>query len=158
MTDKSALRQFANRIGNMFSRGSVASVKATTRMQTLQVNLLDEEVKDRLEHFEPYGFTSHPKKGAEAAVVFLDGDRSHGIVLVVADRRYRIKTLEEGEVALHDDSGSSVVLKRGGIVQVTAPTAVQFITPSITHNGKEIGSTHTHGAVVRGGELTDPVS
>lgn len=158
MTDKSALRLLAGRIGNMFSRGSVSSVKPTTRMQTLQVNLLDEEVKDRLEHFEPYGYTSHPLPGAEAAVAFLDGDRSHGIVLMVADRRYRLKGLAAGEVALHDDSGVSVVLKRGGIAQITAPTEVQFLTPRITHNGKDIGNTHTHGGVERGGADTDVVN
>jgi phage baseplate assembly protein V len=115
------LRPFANRIANMLARGTVSSAKATTRMQTLQLALLDGEGKDRLEHYEPYGFTSHPIPGAEAAAAFFDGDRSHGIVLVVADRRYRLTTLNEGEVAIFDDLGQKVHLTRAGIV-VESPT------------------------------------
>lgn len=117
MTDSlQALRILGGRLSNMLARGRVASVKATTKMQTLQVQLLAGETKDRLEHFEPYGFTSCPNAGAEAAVAFLDGDRSHGIVLVVADRRFRLTALAAGEVALHDDQGQKVHLTRTGIV------------------------------------------
>jgi phage baseplate assembly protein V len=111
------MRPFANRLSNMLARGRMAAVKAGGRMQVLQLQLLDGEIKDRVEHFEPYGFTSHPRVGsAEAVAAFLDGDRSHGIVLVVADRKYRLRSLKEGEVALHDDQGQSVHLTRDGIV------------------------------------------
>ena len=71
---------YVRRIGNMLSRGTVAAVNAASKMQGLQLRLLADEVKDSVEHFEPYGFTSHPNGGAEAVAVFLDGDRSHGIV------------------------------------------------------------------------------
>jgi phage baseplate assembly protein V len=97
-------------------RGRVSSVKTSTKMQTLQVDLLAGESKDRMEHFEPYGWTSHPHPGAEVAATFLDGDRSHGLVLVVADRRYRLTTLQEGEVVVHDDLGQKVHLTREGII------------------------------------------
>ena len=209
------LRPLALRLGNLFARGRVAAVKASTRMQTLQVELLAGEVKDRLEHFEPYGFTSCPHPGAEAAAAFLDGDRSHGIVLVVADRRYRLTTLAEGEMAIHDDLGQKVHLTRAGIVvkgaglpvlitdtprvTVEAATSIKLDAPdvqitgnlvvnqhlsyqgglsgsnvnagaggsgaaiegplavvggTVTHDGKNIGSSHTHGGVLAGGAST----
>jgi len=107
---------FARRLGNMLARGSVAAVNAASKMQMLQVRLLADEVKDSVEHVEPYGFTAHPKAGAEAIAAFFDGDRSHGVVLVVADRRYRLTGLAEGEMAIHDDLGQKVHLTRGGIV------------------------------------------
>lgn len=107
---------YARRIGNIVSRGTVALVNAATKMQTLQVRLLAGEPKDDVEHFEPYGFTSNPKPGAEAVALFLDGDRSHGVVVVVADRRYRLKSLASGEMAIHDDQGQKVHLTRAGIV------------------------------------------
>lgn len=110
------LRPLATRIANLFARGRVRSVNAAGKMQVLQLDLLAGETKDRLEHMEPYGFTSHPKAGAEAAAAFLDGDRSHGIVLVVADRRYRLTDLAEGEVAISDDLGQKVHITRDGIV------------------------------------------
>ena len=107
---------YARRISNMLARGTLAAVNAASKMQGLQLRLLAGEVKDNVEHFEPYGFTSNPKGGAEAVAVFLDGDRSHGIAIVVADRRYRLTGLQTGEVALHDDQGQKVHLTRTGIV------------------------------------------
>jgi len=173
MSDQ-GMRQLFSRIGNMLARGRVRSVNAAGKMQVLQLDLLAGETKDRLEHLEPYGFTSHPKPGAEAAVAFLDGDRSHGIVLVVADRRYRLTTLAAGEVALSDDLGQKVHITRAGIVisgaglpviinntplvtidsalTVTGSLTVQGA--AITHAGTNIGKTHVHSGVTAGGGNT----
>ncbi|MFV2291099.1 baseplate assembly protein, partial [Escherichia coli] len=54
------------------------------------------------------------------------GDRSHGVVVVVADRRYRLKGLRRGEVALYDDQGQSVVLTRSGLVVNGGGTPIIF--------------------------------
>jgi phage gp45-like len=72
--------------------------------------------KENVEHLEPYGFTSAAQDGAEAVMLFPGGDRSHGVAVVVADRRYRLKGLVRGEVAIYDDQGQSVTLTRAGIV------------------------------------------
>jgi len=101
------------------SRGLVARSDATKKMQRLQARMLSNETKDDIEHFEPYGFTSNPKGGAEVLVIYLGGNRSHAIAAVAADRRFRLQNLEAGEVALYTDEGTSVVLKRGKIVEVT---------------------------------------
>lgn len=117
MTDLSRqLAPFVRRLSNMLARGTVALVNSATKMQGLQIRLLAGEVKDAVEHFEPYGYTSNPNPGAEGVALFLDGDRSHGIVVVVADRRYRMTGLETGEVAIHDDQSQCVYLKRDGIL------------------------------------------
>lgn len=110
----------ARRIGNMLARGSVSSVNGARKMRTLQIRLMAGEIKDNIEHFEPYGFTSEPLAGAEHLSAFFDGDRSHGVTLVVADRRYRLTGLESGEVAIFDDQGQKVHLTRDGIVIQTA--------------------------------------
>jgi len=115
-----ALGPLARRINNMIARGVVRASNAAGSMQNLQLGLLAGEDKDDVEHFEAYGFTSRPKPGAEHVSVFLDGDRSHGITIVVADRRYRLKGLAEGEAALYDDQGQKVHLTRDGIVIKTA--------------------------------------
>lgn len=107
---------YVRRIGNLVSRGTLAAANPGSKMQGLQLRLMAGEVKDSVEHFEPYGFTSHPSPGAEAVALFLDGDRSHGVVVVVADRRYRLIGLEAGEMAIHDDQGQKVHLTRTGIV------------------------------------------
>jgi len=110
------LAPLARRVGNLLARGSVTASNAARKMQTLQVGLLAGEKKDDVEHFEPYGYTARPKSGAEVLAAFFDGDRSHGVVFVVADRRYRLTALAEGEVALHDDQGQKVHITRTGIV------------------------------------------
>jgi phage baseplate assembly protein V len=109
-------------------RGVVRLVDASGKMQTVQVTTTD-GTTDEAEHFEAYGFTSRPKSGAEAVVLHVGGT-SHPVVIVAADRRYRVTGLAEGEVILHDDQGQKVHLKRDGIyidgkkVAVTGDTTV----------------------------------
>lgn len=106
----------ARRLGNMLARGSVSAANGSHKMRTLQLRMMAGETKDDVEHFEPYGYTAEPHPGAEHISAFFDGDRSHGVTLIVADRRYRLTGLKAGEVALHDDLGQKVFLTRDGIV------------------------------------------
>lgn len=155
MTDFGRLMApYARRISNMLARGSVTAVNGAGKLRMLQIGLLAEETKDDVEHFEPYGFTSEVKPGSEPIAAFPDGDRSHGFVLVVADRRYRLRGMKSGEVAIYDDLGQKVHLTRTGIVidgaglpmtidNVASLTAkasggVRFETPSFAVTGNII--------------------
>ncbi len=109
---------FGALLRGLLGRGVVESVDDTPMMRTIQAEFLPGDVREGLEHFEPYGFTSRVKEGAEAIGAFFNGDRSHGVVLVTADRRFRLH-VEEGEVAVFDDKGQKVVLKRDGILVET---------------------------------------
>lgn len=146
-------------LGNMVARGVVAAVNAGAKMQSLQMRLLADESKSDVEHFEPYGFTSHPKGGAEGVVLFPDGDRSHGFLVVVADRRYRLTGLREGEVALHDDQGQKVHLTRDGIVIDGAglPILVHN-TPEVTLDTPQVrmtGNLQVDGDITATGDISD---
>jgi phage baseplate assembly protein V len=105
-----------HRVRNMVTRVTVAGVDPAPQMQEVQVDGLADETQDGAEHFEPYGFTSHPFGDAEGIGLAVGGLRSHMLVINVADRRYRMTGLEEGEVAIHDDQGQSILLGRDGIV------------------------------------------
>lgn len=109
---------FGAMLRGLLGRGVVESVDDSPMMRTVQAEFLPGDVREGLEHFEPYGFTSRVKEGAEAIGAFFNGDRSHGVVLVTADRRFRLH-VEEGEVAVFDDQGQKVVLKRDGILVET---------------------------------------
>ena len=109
---------FGALLRGLLGRGVVESVDDSPMMRTIQAEFLPGDVREGLEHFEPYGFTSRVKEGAEAIGAFFNGDRSHGVVLVTADRRFRLH-VEEGEVAVFDDQGQKVVLKRDGILVET---------------------------------------
>ena len=142
----------ARRMGNMLARGAVSAVNAASKMQTLQLRLLAGETKDGVEHFEPFGFTSKPLPGAEHVTVFLDGDRSHGITLVVADRRYRMTMLDDGEVALHDAYDNHAHFKKDGTLDIVASTKVQITSPLVTLSGDlQVAGTITGTTDVIGG-------
>lgn len=132
-----------NQLRNLFSRGVVGLVSAGNKLQGLQMRLTADEVKDGMEHFEPYGFTSNPQPGAEGLAVFLGGDRSHGVVVCVADRRFRLQGLQSGEVAIYTDEGDFLHFKRGRVIEVETATfrvsakeAVEFNTPVIRASGR----------------------
>lgn len=104
-----------SRFSDFFARGVMTLADGMKKMRSVQVRLLADEVRDDLEHVEPYGFSSAPHPDAEAFALFFDGDRSHGVVLCIADRRYRLKPLKTGEVAIFDDLGQKVHLTREGL-------------------------------------------
>ncbi len=110
----------------LIGRAVVKSISAATKCQTVDVSLIAGEPKAGVEHLEPYGFTSRANSGAEAVVLFPDGDRSHAVVVTVSDRRYRLKGLQTGEVAVYDDQGQSVTLTREGLVVDGAGKTITF--------------------------------
>lgn len=153
-----------NFLKNILTRAVVKLVNAANPRQRLQLSLLAGELKGGIEHVEPYGFTSHPKPGAEAVAAFFGGDRSHGVAIVVSDRRYRLQALAEGEVALHDDTGQRIVLKRDGIgvftdkqITATCTTAVVNASASTTINSPSTlctGNLTVKGLITGQGGLT----
>ncbi len=100
---------------NLISRAVITTMDTARKCQSVGLKMIAGDQKQHVEHLEPYGFTSAAQNGAEGVALFPAGDRSHGVVVVVADRRYRLKGLKRGEVALYDDQGQSVVLARSGI-------------------------------------------
>lgn len=126
-------------VTGMLARGMVVIANAGRKLQTLQLRLTAREVKDSVEHFEHYGFTSNPMEGAEALVAFLGGDRSHGVAFMVTDRRVRLQGLEPGEVAIFTHEGQALVLKNGKIAELTtgtfrvnAETLIELNAPKVT--------------------------
>lgn len=119
------------RIKLLVTRAVVKLVDPAQMMQSLQIEALAGEVLDNVEHFEPYGYTSHPLNGAEVLLFSVGGRRAHAIAGIVADRRYRLKNLAAGEVAIYTDEGDSIVLKRGRNIEVTAGTAVKVTAPQV---------------------------
>lgn len=159
------------RLGNLVMRGKVIAVNSASKMQRVHARLLDGENKDGLEHFEPFGFTSCAEEGAEHLTMFLDGDRSHGVTIVIGDRRYRLPGLLVGEAAIYNKFGDKIVMHADRTIEVVADVAVHITSPLVTMSGDltvtgtitgvvdVIGGgkhlkTHTHGGVMAGGGST----
>lgn len=177
---KRQIENIKNRVMMAIARGVVKGISDGGRRQTVQVELLKDELRDGVERMQNYGLTSHPHPGGDAAVVFVAGNREQGIVLAFENRQYRVVGLQQGEVCLYDDLGNRVSLLRE-MVKVEAVQHLEAIAPTIkivgavtiegslavngtstltgniattgtiTNNGKNIGSTHRHG----GGPVPD---
>ncbi|WP_334468979.1 phage baseplate assembly protein V [Arsenophonus sp. PmNCSU2021_1] len=111
-------------LARLWSRAVVQRPNSTPACQQVDVAMIAGDTKAGMEYLEPYGFTSTAHSGAEGVALFLAGDRSHGIVINVADRRYRLKGLKSGEVAIYTDEGDSIVLKRGRLIEATTETFI----------------------------------
>lgn len=99
--------------------------------QRFQVSLMADEVRDDMERLQEYGFTSRPLAGSEGILLFPGGTREIGYIIAVDDRRYRLKPLEEGEVAIYTDEGDKIHLKRGGTIEILAATKVIVNSPAV---------------------------
>lgn len=110
------LEPLRRRIMMTVGRSVIRSVNDDLGRQLAQIEIMKGELRDAVERMQEYGFTSVPHAGADAAVVFVSGNREQGIIIAVDDRRYRLTGLAAGEVAIHDDQGQKVHLTRTGIV------------------------------------------
>lgn len=135
------MRKVLNKIMNLVSRGYITFSNSASKCQTLQIKMSGGEQKSDVEHIEPYGFTSRPLDGAEAVALFLDGDKSHGVVFVAGDRRYRIKSLKQGEVAIYTDEGDYIIFNRNNEINVktkkfivNADDAIELSTKNLVVN------------------------
>ena len=108
----------SNRIKLMVARGVLKRTNDKGGLQTAQVSLLEDELRDNVERVQDYGFTSNPLGGAEAITIFVGGNRDHGLIIKVDDRRYRLKGLKGGEVALYTDEGDYAWFKRENKTEV----------------------------------------
>lgn len=107
------LAPIRRRINAIVGRCVLSLIDDSTMAQTVQASFLKEDVREGLEKFGGYGFTSVPLEGAEGVVVFLKGNRDHGIIIQTEDRRYRPKDMDPGDSAMYTDEGALIALKRG---------------------------------------------
>ena len=126
---QAGLRDLRRRVFLSVARGVIRAINDSTGIQECQVGLLKGELRDGVERFQEYGFTSVPLAGAETAAVFVGGNRDHGIIVATDDRRFRLKNLAPGEVALYTDEGDKIVFKRGREIEITAGTQVTIAAP-----------------------------
>jgi phage baseplate assembly protein V len=123
-TMRRVMNPLKRRVLLMITRGFITAINDSKKLQFLQINLFAGEVRDNLERFQEYGFTSVPLPDAEAVAVFLGGNRDHGIIISTDDRRYRLTGLENGEVALYTDEGDFIKLKRNNEIEINSGSKI----------------------------------
>lgn len=113
------------RLRLLVSRGVLQMTNDNQGIQSVQVTLLG-DAPAWAERFQQYGVTSNPHPGAEVVVAAIGGARAHLVAISIDDRRYRLASLKQGEVALYDDLGQAVHLTRDGIFIKGAGLPLKF--------------------------------
>ncbi len=145
-------KQIDGRIKNFFNgirqayRAKIKRVNTGTDIAKVQVEALAGETGQDYDLMAHFGFTYNPPIDSEAIVIALGGQTSHSIIIATENGSYRIKSLKPGEVAVYNQSGASITLKEGRIIDVdcdeynvntqkynvTAPAGSTFTTPNLT--------------------------
>jgi phage baseplate assembly protein V len=120
------LRPLSLRIANSIARAVVQLVDDEKKLQLVQLGVLVGEDIDDCERFGEYGFFSVPLAGAEAVVLFPNGDRGHPLIVAIDDRRHRPRGGQGGESGLYTDEGDEIRLARGRIIVLTAGTEIRL--------------------------------
>jgi phage gp45-like len=135
-------RTVGDRMHNAVKRVTVEDTNEDPLFRESTLSLYAQEKQKEIEHMEPYGFTSRIKKPTgqkpnqqkgEGLMMFTGGGRSHGVLVVAGDRRYRLRALKEGELALFDDQGQQVHFTRDGIV-TSAPNGKKIVAQIMKSN------------------------
>lgn len=120
---------------------------------------------------EPHGFASSPVKGAKGLILPSRYDPELAFVLGLESPGHRPGDLPAGGTAIYDAAGnvtkyvmgdgvtvdvagSAYVIRKGGVSLTISAEGVAIEGGQVTHNGKNIGDTHTHGGVLTGSAST----
>lgn len=134
------------RIKQLLQRSVLLRTTYSGNVRLLQVKVPGGSALADLEHLEPFGYTGHAPDGAEAIVLALGGNSSHSIVLLVGDRRYRLK-IEKGEMAIYNQWHDVVHIKNDRSIHAKAALKVLLETPLVecTENLKVTGNVEIGG-------------
>lgn len=160
----------------------IISYDANTRLARVQVLLADrtedgltieQPVVTDVPVFMPIGggsaITMPIKPGDTGTVTFADQDiggwaTDNDTSPPDTDRRHALSdamfTPSQGTGPADPDNftvsfaGASIVISPSGGMEITAPGGVNITSPTLTHNGTNVGDDHVHGGVMSGGSNT----
>lgn len=104
-----AIAPLRRRVQLMVGRALLTVIDDSTTVQSVDVELLSDELAQGVERFQNYGFTAVPYANCEGVIVFVGGSRAHGIVIATDDRAKRPTGLLEGDSALYNGNGVRVL-------------------------------------------------
>ena len=119
-------------------RGTLNLVKSADNIQKVQVSGLADETLQDVELMQQFGLTSVPPAGTQVVVLPMGGATTHSIVIATENGSFRVKNLKSGETAVYDESGSTIILKQGRLIEIdcdilkiTATTKVEISSPIV---------------------------
>lgn len=133
--------------------GVLGALRLTTPVQRAPLDGLAGEALSPVELWQQFGFKSAPPAGTQAIVIPLGGRSSASVIVATEAAAYSLQLNEEGEVAIYNQDGDFVWLKRGGHIHVQASTHLQIDAPAATFSG----NVHVGGDLTGVGNITDQI-
>lgn len=154
-------RFFSSRINNLLARGVAKLFESSGNWQ---VTLLKGETLSGIEHPQEFGFASKAPNGGTVYTISFGGQRENTVAILISKSDGR-PDIEQGQVALHDESGTCILLDGNGTVRIK--NATKFIvedgdvadnsltTPTIREM-RELFNNHVH--TIPTGETSAPTT
>lgn len=108
------VKRFLGQIRLAF-RGLGTSVNTAPSVMLIQGDALSGEQLQAAEYMQHYGLTTNPPKGFMYLAVPVGGKTAHSVIIATEHGSYRLKNLAPGEMAIYDDQGQKIHIKRDGI-------------------------------------------
>jgi hypothetical protein len=121
------IRKLINRIQMMICKALLASVDDTQEIQLVKVIANEGEVQDGLERIQDYGFTSNPPLNGDAVILYIGGNKDHGVVIKAGAGAVRKKGLLTGEVSVYTRYGNYLHMKASGLNEMFSSTGNDII-------------------------------
>lgn len=161
----------ASKVRGIVRRVVLKNINDDGETQTASVEVAPGVWRDKVEIMQSYGLaTSAPEDGALALAVAVGGNEDDIVILPVGNPSARMGGLKPGETALYNQhgdgilvgadgtisiqAGTSIVLKVGSVTVTISAGGIEIEGGTVTHDGKNIGSTHVHIGVSPGNSTT----
>jgi phage gp45-like len=132
----------ALRLMTALSRSTAPAID-TGSVQTIQGQIDPLSLRDNIPTLLNYGFSSSLPIGGDKAMIFLNGDRSQGVVVATGHQTYRYRGLQPGQSVMHDMWGHSLLMASTGAALVGNLS----ITGNLTVSGEITAGAGTAGSV-----------
>jgi phage baseplate assembly protein V len=83
-----------------------------------KVSLLDGETLSQVNHAQNFGFKGRPPVGSRGLLLSRSGDKSAG-VLIIIENDDQAPALADGEAAVYNNHGASILLKASGDIEMS---------------------------------------
>jgi phage gp45-like len=138
--------------------------------QTVTLYGVGGEELTRVHRVQQFGRSAIPPVGSHGIGMALYGRRDLVVALGLEHPHHRPRLQSPGEHILYDAFGSAISMVQqnmrfvhpqkvehavGGVTMTLTAEGLAITGGRVTHDGRSIGSDHTHGGVVPGGGTTD---
>ena len=138
------LNKIKDKLENIFKIGKYTNVSGTNgQLQKIQVQTL-RNIEDAMKVGQ-FGFNSKAPIGSRSIVARIGNEN----IVIANEHQASILDISTGNTIVYNQSGDFIKVENG-IITISAPSVqvtandVEITSSTLTHNGTNVGDTHTH--------------